>query len=99
MYNMTLKFESTIFVKAFNKDFENMLSSIGGSVNHYGQTAKLEHTINIANSPVLPNDEIIEIFKKNISEALTETFNNQKSLNAEVRNVEFIGIIKIENVN
>ena len=96
MYDMTLKFESTIFVKTFDKDFENMLSAIGGSVNHYGQTAKLEHTINIANSPILPNDKIIEMFKTNISDALTATFENQKSLNAEVKNVEFIGIVKIQ---
>ena len=96
MYDMTLKFESEIFVKTFDKDFESMLSNLGGRIDVPGHTAKLEHVINISNSPVLPNDNIIEMLKSNIFEALTITFEKQNSINAEVKGVEFIGIIKIQ---
>ena len=95
LYDMTLKFESKIFVKTFDKEFENMLSHIDGTVSNFGKTAKLEHTINILNSPVIPDDKFIETLKNNIFEALTESFTNQASINAEVKGVEFIGIIKI----
>lgn len=96
LYDMTLKFESEIFVKTFDKDFETMLSNLGGHISSFGKTAKLEHTINIANSPVLPNDNVIAMLKKNILEALTATFEKQETINAEVKGVEFIGIIKIQ---
>lgn len=96
LYNMTLKFESEIFVKRFDKEFEDVLSSLGGPINNFGQTLKLEHTLNISKSPVLPNDKFINVLKYNIFEALTQTFEKQSSLNAAVKGVEFIGIIKIQ---
>ncbi|MBO7253921.1 MAG: hypothetical protein J6V36_01305 [Clostridia bacterium] len=95
-YDMTIKFESEIFVKTFDKDFEIMLSNLGGTVSHFGKTAKVEHVINIANSPVLPDEKIIEILKNNIFEALTETFQKQNSLNVDVKGVNFIGIMEIQ---
>jgi hypothetical protein len=93
---MTLKFESEIFVKTFDKDFEAMLSNFGDSISNFGKTTKLEHTFNISNSPVLPDDKIIETLKNNIFEVLTETFEKESSLNAEVKCVEYIGIVKIQ---
>jgi hypothetical protein len=36
------------------------------------------------------------MLKNNIFEALTATFEKQNSINAEVKGVEFIGIIKIQ---
>lgn len=96
LYDMTLKFESEIFVKTFDKDFESMLSNLGERIDVPGHTAKLEHTINISNSPVLPNDDFIKMLKNKIFETLTTTFEKQNSLNAEVKCVEFIGIVKIQ---
>lgn len=96
LYDMTLKFESVIFVNRFDKDFETMLANLGGPIRSFGQNVKLEHTINVSNSPVLPNDNFINILKKNIFEALNETFTKQTSLNAEVTEVNFIGIVKIQ---
>ena len=96
LYYMTLKFESSIFVNRFDKDFEMMLANLGGPIRNFGQTVKLDHTINVSNSPVLPNDNFINILKKNIFEALNETFAKQTSLNAEVTEVNFIGIVKIQ---
>ena len=95
-YDMTIKFESEIFVKTFDKDFEAMLSNLGETVSHFGQTAKLEHVINIENSPVLPDEKIIEMLKNNIFEALTETFQKQNCINVNVKGVKFIGIMKIQ---
>lgn len=95
-YDMTLKFESEILVKTFDKDFERILKSIGCTEAGIGKIAKIEHTVNINNSPVIPDDDIINMFKNNIAEALTETFNNQNSLNAEVRSVNFIGITHVK---
>lgn len=99
LYDMTLKFESEIFVKTFDKDFESMMSNFGSPISRLGQTAKLEHTISIENSPVLPNDNVISILKNNIFEALTQTLEKQNKLNAEVKRVEFIGILKIQQKN
>ena len=95
LYDMTLKFESEIFVKTFDKEFENVLSQFDGTVSNFGKTAKLEHTVNISNSPVIPDDKFIETLKNNIFEALNESFANHASINAEVKGVEFIGITKI----
>lgn len=95
IYDMTLKFESEIFVNRFDKDFETILSNLGGPVSKFGQTVKLEHTVSISKSPVLPNDKFIDVLKQNIFEALNETFEKQDSLNVEVKGVEFVGIIKI----
>ena len=99
LYHMTLKFESEIFVNRFDKDFELILSNLGGSIKSFGKTVKLEHTINISNSPVLPNDQFINILKKNIFEILTATVEKQNSLNAEVVGVEFLGILKIDQID
>ena len=96
MFDMTLKFESEIFVKAFDKDFEKMLSQFGGSVDGYGKIVKPDHTVNIANSAVLPNDEFVNILKDNIMEALVKSFENDNSMNAKVQNVRYVGITKIE---
>jgi hypothetical protein len=93
---MTLKFESEIFVKTFDKDFERTLINIGCTEAGFGKIAKIEHTVNINNSPVIPDDKFIETLKNNIFEALTESLTNQTSINAEVKGVEFIGITKIQ---
>lgn len=100
LYDMTLKFESEIFVKTFGKDFESMMSNLGlpiSPISRLGQTAKLEHTISIENSPLLPNDDVISILKNNIFKALTQTLEKQNKLDAEVKSVEFIGILKIQH--
>ena len=95
-YDMTLKFESEILVKAFDKDFERTLKSMGCTEAGFGKVARIEHTINVNNSPVVPNDNIIEMFKNNIKEALTESLSGHNSLNAEVMNVHFVGITSIK---
>ena len=95
VYNMTLKFESEIFVSCFDKDFEQMINQFGGSVNGFGNTVKLEHSVDISNVSVLPDDNFINIIKNNIHSALVTTFEQSSSMNAKVIAVEYIGITKI----
>ena len=95
-YDMTLKFESEILVKTFDKDFERTLRSIGCAEAGIGKIAKIEHTINVNNSPVIPDDNIIDMLKNNLKEALNDSLNSHNSLNAEVKAVNFIGITSIK---
>lgn len=96
-YDMTLKFESEIIVKTFDKDFERTLINIGCTEAGFGKIAKIEHTVNINNSPVIPDDNFINVLKNNIQDALTDSLNSQDSLNAEVKAVNFIGITHIKS--
>ena len=96
LYDMTLKFESEILVNPFDKEFSVLLSTFGCGENNFGKITKVDHMVDIKNSPVVPDNSFIATIKENIFEALTETFKTQKDINAVVRSVKFIGITQIE---
>lgn len=96
IYDMTLKFESEIFVNHFDKEFQSVLQQLGGPISNFGQNIKLEHDIKISNSPVLPDENFIDIIKNNIMDALISTFENSSSINAKVIGIKYIGITTIK---
>lgn len=98
LYNLTLKFETSILVKAFDKDFEAAFARFDNSLSRLGNIQKIEHTLNISNSPVIPDNEQIEAFKQAIVDSMTDILNKQNNLNAVVQGVEFIGITSIQKI-
>lgn len=96
LYDMTLKFESKVFVKTFDKDFDELLTRMGCRENSIGKTATISHTMQITGSPVIPNEDFIEKSKESIFQCLAETLMKNNNINAEVREVNFIGITKLK---
>lgn len=92
LYDAVLEFESTVFVSAFDKEFEAMLSHIPGCPDSVGQRHTLSHIIKAANLPIIPDDDFIEKYRQTIFDTVKEAFENDAKMNATVENTRFVGI-------
>ena len=92
LYNAVLEYQTTLFVNRFDKDFEAMLSHLPGCPSKVGQRHTVTHTVEITNSPVLPEEHYIEEIREKLFETAKETFENRTDINATVEKTEFVGI-------
>ena len=96
-YDITLNFETELFVSVLDEDFEKMLLSMTGQKSRLGSVCTISHDVNITDAPVVPDEEEIENMRKVIFEEMKKTFS--KKGNAEVKCTKFIGITKIKRKN
>ena len=95
MFDIISKFESTIKVKAIDKNFEDMTCLCGtGSIVPYSLYT-YTHDVKITNSPIIPNEEWIEKAREIISDELVKSFEKNNIINAVVLDTVFVGFTKI----
>ena len=92
MYHVKLKYETEFFVSALDEEFEAMLVSMTGQKSGIGQLCTATHTMELT-SPLVPDDDQIEAFRKTILNAFKEGFSKFKGV--EVRDTRFVGITSI----
>lgn len=94
LYNITLKYESELFVSNLDESFEDLHISLTGRPSGFGSLYTISHDVKIANAPVVPTDEEIEKMRNTLFEALKESLSNKS--NIELKNTKFIGITSIK---
>lgn len=99
LYDAVLEYETTLFVNHFDKDFETMLSHLPGCPSKIGQRHTVTHTIEITNSPVLPEEQYIVEIRGKLFETAKETFESRNDINATVEKTEFVGIKSLKTKN
>lgn len=92
LFTLTLEYETTVFVNRFDRDFEEMLSHLEGCPTKIGQYHRISHKVEITDSPVFPENDYIEKFRKLLFENMKKVFENQTDINATVEKTEFMGI-------
>lgn len=97
IYDIALKFETELFVSAFGEDFEKSIMSITGEKSGVGSLCTASHTVNINNTPVIPDDEVIENMRRTVFEEVSKGFSERSDV--EVRCTKFVGITSIKRKN
>lgn len=97
IYDITLKFETELFVSAFGEDFEKSLMSIMGEKSGVGSLCTASHNVSINNTPIIPDDETIENMRRTVFEEVSKGFSGRPDI--EVRNTKFVGITNIKRKN
>ena len=65
LYDVTLKFESELFVGSLSEDIESFLMLHTGNKSGIGSVYTVSHNVNITATPVIPTDDIIEFARDN----------------------------------
>lgn len=95
-FDIVAKFETKVMVKLLDRDFEDLLNACSyGNVRLPHSIHTLEHTINITNSPVIPNDEWIEQTKNILFNGVAESLAENIQINASPIETVFVGFTKI----
>ena len=98
MYNLQMKFETTIYISLFSKELEKLLENLGNDCPKPLQLNTVEQTISISNIEKIPNKEMISEMSKALLNANIEVFKEKFDRNVTVKDTVFIGFSEIEEI-
>lgn len=96
MFDLKIKFETKVQVKAFDKEFEKMLNScIGGPADIPCSIHTVEHTMTLTSTPIIPDKEWLANSEQIIFGEMSKSFATNNDINAVVLETKFVGFTEI----
>lgn len=95
MYDLELKFETTLFVNVLSKEIQSMFKNTMNSCPEVGTKQTVVHTMTITNVEKIPNSNDIERMREVLHKEYSEHFESRRDINVRVTETKFIGITKI----